>query len=401
MLLLALLAALGGGAGPPGERRTAHDAVRALLDTQAAAVHAGDAERYLSHVDPAAPRYRAAQQRAFRNLGALPLAEWSYEITGLRLDGGRAAAEVRLRHRLRGYDRAPRTSVEKLDLVRRDGRWYVAGERRGSARQLWEQGRVTTVRGSRSLVLSTLADRKVLRGVARAADRAVPAVSAAWPRPWPERLVVLVPASVRGMGELLGASADAYAGIAAVTSSQSAGRRASGGGPGRAAPADRVVVNPEAYGLLSREGRQVVMTHETTHVAARSHTTAATPLWLSEGLADWFGYRGTGRPARQAAPELARAVYAERIPRALPTDEDFGFDNGAAVLARAYEGSWLACRMIAERWGERALMTLYTAVGRHADGGPKTTDRALRAVLGVGTREFTAQWRGYLRSELG
>ena len=32
-------------------------------------------------------------------------------------------------------------------------------------------------------------------------------------------------------------------------------------------------------------------------------------------------------------------------------------------LAQAYEGGWLACRLIAERWGQAALVRFYRAVG--------------------------------------
>lgn len=67
-------------------------------------------------------------------------------------------------------------------------------------------------RGRRSLVLAVGQDAERLRAVAATADRAVPAVSAAWPAPWAGRVVVLVPASLDAMGELLGAPAAGYRG---------------------------------------------------------------------------------------------------------------------------------------------------------------------------------------------
>jgi hypothetical protein len=194
------------------------------------------------------------------------------------------------------------------------------------------------------------------------------------------------------MAGLLGSPASQYRGIAAVTTGEV-------GGP-PTAPADRVIVNPDAYALLGPLGKQVVLTHETTHVATRAHTTPATPLWLSEGYADWIGYLGTGRTPAQAAPELAHAVEEGRVPSALPTDKDFGFSGDATKLAQAYEGGWLACRLIAARWGEARLGEFYRAVGDHKvrEG---SVEGAMKKVLGTTPEKFTAQWRDYLRVELG
>lgn len=169
--------------------------------------------------------------------------------------------------------------------------------------------------------------------------------------------------------------------------------------PRRAQPADRIIVNPDAYGVLGSVGKQVVLTHETTHVATRDHTSAATPLWLSEGYADWIGYLDSGRSPVQAAPELWRAVTEGRTPTTLPKDADFGFSGDATKLAQAYEGGWLACRMIAQRWGTDQLRAFYQAVGGHKQRAGAVED-ALKSVLDTNLDDFTAQWRDYLRAQL-
>jgi hypothetical protein len=216
-------------------------------------------------------------------------------------------------------------------------------------------------------------------------------VSAAWGTDWTRHVVVLVPGSLDGMAGLLGSPAASYRGIAAVTTGEA-------GGSG-SAPADRIIVNPDAYAVLGSVGKQVVLTHETTHVATRAHTTPATPLWLSEGYADWIGYRGTGRTPTQAAPELSRAVQDGDLPTALPTDKDFGFSSEATELARAYEGGWMACRMIQDRWGVDQLGRFYRAVGSHQKRAG-AVEGAMKSVLGVTLEEFTEQWRDYLRAQL-
>ncbi|WP_199923210.1 hypothetical protein [Streptomyces sp. NRRL S-813] len=380
-LLLASLAACGGQTATG----TAREQVQRLLDRRAAAV---------LHHDPAA--FAATGTRApYPDLKAVPFAAWSYRVTALRRTGEGAVADAELRYRVTGYDRAPVTAGRTLTLsTTADGKWYVVSDRpaRKSAQQLWDQGPVSVVRGHSGIVLGVGQSDGTLRGYAGLADRAVPAVSDAWGTDWSRHVVVLVPKSLDGMAALLGSPASNYRGIAAVTTGEA-------GGTGQA-PADRIIVNPDAYGMLGPLGRQVVLTHETTHVATRAHTNPATPLWLSEGYADWVGYRNSGRTPDQAAPELEHAVTDGGVPAALPADRDFGFAGDATRLAQAYEGGWMACRMIADRWGEEKLDDFYRAVGAHQRRAGAVED-ALRTVLGTTLEAFTGQWREYLRTRLG
>ncbi|MEV5638755.1 hypothetical protein AB0L67_01085 [Streptomyces flaveolus] len=380
-LLLVSLVACGGRTAPDPVRTE----VQRVLDRRAAAVLAHDRTAWA----------RTGSGTGFGNLSAVPLAAWSYRVTGLHRTGDTATADVDLSYRVEGYDRGALTTARTVRLSREeDGRWSVDSDRpaKQSGQQPWDQGPVRVVRGEHSLVLGVGQSTGSLRGYAELAERAVPAVSDAWDGDWARRIVVVVPESLEGMAGLLGSPASSYRGIAAVTTGETGGREQ--------APADRIIVNPDAYGLLGSLGKQVVLTHETTHVATRVHTTAATPLWLSEGYADWVGYRADGREPSQAAAELTRAVSEGRVPGGLPTDEDFGFTGEADELARAYEGGWLACRMIADQWGEDRLDAFYRAVGAH-DGRAGAVEDALRDVLGTTQDAFTARWREYLREQLG
>jgi hypothetical protein len=397
-LVLAGLVGCGGGKPAKG----ADTGIGELLARRAAAVLGHDADAFAATADPNGPRFRAAQRRVIGNLADVPLAAWSYRLIRTDAfplppvagDGGaaRTAAEVELRYRLRGYDAQPVVSTSYLTLTRRAGHWYVAADDEGaaagkrSAVQLWDQGKVTVVRGEHSLVLG-LGDAAALRGYAEDADRAVPQVRAAWGSAgWPGNVVVEAPKTLDQLGALLGADPEDYRGIAALTTGE-LGRSAN-------APADRVIVNPAAFPRLSAFGRQVVLTHETTHVATRQATTARTPLWLSEGFADWAAYREAGRTAPEIAPELAADVTAGHLPAALPTDADF--QPTAAGLAQAYEGGWLACRLIADQWSPDTLRALYRAAGRAT-----SPEAALKTTLGLSLPDFTARWRTYVEQELG
>ncbi|AZP17189.1 hypothetical protein EJC51_14330 [Streptomyces aquilus] len=380
-LLLVSLVACG---GKPGTG-TAKADVQELLDRRSVAVLDRDRAAFM----------QTGSLDWFENARGVPFAAWAYRLTGLHQDGTEATADVELKYRIQGYDNAPVTVGRTLTLsLDAGGEWYVDREQpaKKSAQQLWDQGEVDVVRGKHSLVLGVGRSSAALHTYADLADRAVPAVSAQWGTDWARHVVVLVPTSLEGMAGLLGSPASSYRGIAAVTTGET-------GSPARA-PADRIIVNPDAYGVLGSVGKQVVLTHETTHVATRDHTTAATPLWLSEGYADWIGYLGSGRSPVQAAPELWRSVTEGRTPKSLPEDADFGFSGDATKLAEAYESGWLACRMIADRWGTDRLRAFYQAVGAHKRRAGAVED-ALRAVLGTSLDDFTAQWRDYLRTQLG
>ncbi|MFF5140881.1 hypothetical protein ACFY6U_14405 [Streptomyces sp. NPDC013157] len=381
-LLLLPLAGCGGGQSSTG---TAMAEVQQVLDRRSAAVLGHDEQAYAE----------TGTRSSYANLRAVPLAAWSYRLTALHPDGAGATADAQLSYRIQGYDKAPVTTDRALTLSRTaDGQWYVTYDKPAtqSGQQLWDQGEVTAVKSTHTLVLGVGQSRTTLRGYARLADTAVPEVSKAWGTDWTRRVVLLVPGSLSGMAGLLGAPASNYKGIAAVTTGEA-------GGSGQA-PADRVILNPEAYAVLGAVGRQVVLTHETTHVATRAHTTAATPLWLSEGYADWIGYLDTGRTPTEAAPELARAVEAGDAPEDLPADKDFGFTDDPTKLAQAYEGGWLACRMIAAHWGEEKLGAFYRAVGAHKERAGAVED-ALKTELGTTLPDFTARWRDYLKAQLG
>ncbi|MBD3553675.1 hypothetical protein [Streptomyces sp. SP18CM02] len=372
-------------------------ALDATLERRAAAVLAHDRAGYLDALAPEAAKLRAAQRTELDRLADVPLKSWTYDVKDItEQDGQWATAEVELRYRIAGYDTAPVATRRVLELMRDGDRWYITADRPadGASGQLWQQGDVEVVKGDHSIVLGVGRGAEELRQIADTVDLAVPAVSEAWPRPWSGRVVVLVPDSVSSMAKLLGSPETSYRGIAAVTTGEA------GGTGERPAIADRVVVNPQAYATLGSFGQRIVLTHETTHVATRTSTSAATPVWLSEGFADWAAYRGEDRSAEAVAPELAEAVRGGRTPAELPADRDFGFDGEAAELAGAYEGGWLACELIAERWGTEKLIAFYETVGGH-QGREGAVEQAMKAVLATTLEQFTADWRDYLAARLG
>ena len=93
---------------------------------------------------------------------------------------------------------------------------------------------------------------------------------------------------------------------------------------------------------------------------------------------------------------LGRAIAVARrdgVPDRLPGPAEF--DTRADDLQAVYEQAWLACRVIAERVGERGLRTIYRAASRGA-----TVDRAMRTA-GIERRDLVRTWRVRLQDLAG
>jgi hypothetical protein len=382
------------------------DTVGTMLTRRAKALQTGDKAAFLATVDPQATAFRADQAKWFDNLAAVPFSTWTLELGDrglLRLSESRAralgsaafVAPIDVSYQIEGYDHGAQHFDELLTFVPRAGRWYVNSdsdaEPAQTHRELWDVGRVQVVKAQYGLVMG-LGTTKELEAYAREVDKAVPRVDEVWNNDWAGHVLLVVTRTEDEMASLLGGRPSAYRQLAAVT------RGELGAAEGTAA-ADRVLVNPKAYADLSSMGRRVILGHEITHVAARARTQAWTPKWLAEGLADYVGYLKSGLPDDVIAQELTDDVRAGKLPTELPSNSDFGTTN--AGLPQTYEMSWLACKMIVERYGGRdALVGFYRTIG--APGGDASAvDKAFRDVLHTTRAAFTKEWRTYVRHQLG
>jgi hypothetical protein len=400
------------GSGAPGAADRTPDPLQArvqalqlLLDARARAVLDRDRAAWLTTIDPDATVFRRQQSKVFSNLQAVPFAGWSSEFVGtapgpsaerLRELGGQAwVARVQTGYRLRGYDGASSLAEQFLTMVQRHGRWYLASTSDGdTAPQPWDLGRVRVVTGSRVLVLGT-ASTATLEEFAAAGDQAVDRITDVWGRRWSRHAVLIVPRTQKEMGKLLQRPQEGLSQIAAVTTGELAH------GDHGVARSDRVVINPDAFHRLGSSGRRVVLAHEMTHVAVRSSTTAPVPIWLSEGFADYVGYQDVGLSRRTIAADVLALVRRGDGPRDLPNVDDF--DPTKTTIAPAYSGAWLACRLIADRYGQSALVRLYreiadTPVGTGGPDPDAATQAAFERVLGTSVAAFTAAWRGEMRA---
>src|SRR5262249_30179065 len=117
--------------------------------------------------------------------------------------------------------------------------------------------------------------------------------------------------------------------------------------------------------------------------------TSGMPAWLLEGFADYVALRDTGIPVATSGQQILARVRQQGTPRTLPTAADFAAEGGS--LGATYESAWLACRLVAVRYGEDRLVALY----RRAERDPATR-AAFQDVLGTSQQAFTRSWRSYL-----
>jgi hypothetical protein len=297
---------------------------------------------------------------------------------------------------LAGYDRAPRSFEAAYTLVKRPGGWRIADDTDGAtAMQIWDLPRMRVLRGRSSIVIGNAPDAR-MRDYSATADSAVRRVTGVWGKDWNSHVVIVTPSTKGEFAKLLVRTADAGLDqVAAITQGTiDQGQRAQG---------DRVVINPKAFTALQPIGRRVVITHELTHVAARSSTTGQVPIWLSEGMADYVGYSGLDLPRARVAADLLALVRQGNGPRSLPTTADF--DPEKTTIAPFYSASWLAVSRLVDLYGQARVVAFYRSIA----GGPAMSQageldpdaiaaKAFPKSFGVTEAAFVTGWKSYLNT---
>ena len=375
----------------------------AVLQKMTDAVENDNRTEFLDTIDPKAAEFRASARTIFANLSTLPIGTFQLRYvsddTGAltpdrrsELGGSQAwLAQVEVSWQLAGFDAKPARETLPVTFVTRDGATYAASfsERfvAGQRRPIWALGPIDVAKGDHSLVIS-LGSEADAKSYVSVADKAVESVTKVWGKGWRQKVIVYLPAKQAQMESVLGAQPNTYTQIAAVTMAEL-------DTPEAGAPV-RIVANPKLFEELGKQGRRIVLTHETTHVASTA-TASPVPLWLAEGFADYVAFTAVPVQDESAAKELFKAIRAGKVPATLPAPEAFA--ASATELPQAYESAWLACRLISEREGQSKLVKFYRAV--HASKTTSGLADAFKSVLGMTEAEFVAEWQQYLKRLAG
>lgn len=348
----------------------------------------------MATVDPRAPAgFRELQQHQVRGLFSLPVTRFALEVRtrdtgdlGAGLEARHGAAvflpETRMRYRLEGFD--DRDVVESLMLtfVQRGGRWYVAADDDvedlaiDTARNLWDLGPIITVSTEHFLVIHHPEQAERAQVIGRLAEQAMATFQSRWPRPWSERVPIILPSSVQELATLLHATLDVEKFVAFVSYGSVWDDDYEVSAP-RLFIQDR---NLSGYG----EARQIeILVHELAHVAGAPLAGPYIPSWVHEGVADWIA---TGKSTRERRPR--------RSDGRLPRDYELSTGSGAEILV-AYEESRSAMSFLARRNGIDAPIAVFERLG--ADKlGPGSIDHhvneALRPVVGLDLTTLERDW---------
>lgn len=292
-------------------------------------------------------------------------------------------ATIGVQYRLRDWDEEPTQVETTFTFAPGTGTQLIAGIGSADGRTpLWLSGPVKPVVSGRTLVLSrgTSGPRE-----SRLARTAIADVGRVIPS-WKGRLVIEAAASEEEFDRVLGTSRAQYANIAAVTAS------VDGSTTGNAPL--HVFLNPALFDELGPRAAQIVISHETTHVATKAPYTENMPTWLVEGFADYVALAHAGVGVQKAAAQVLKRIREEGLPDALPSNDDLA--PTAPGLGAAYEEAWLVNRFIACAYGEARLIAFYNAIDRGAN-----TDAAFDSVLKTTQARFVKAWRQDLKALAG
>lgn len=389
-----------GVSGAGGDRGGASDAstgsaarVGEALAERADAYARGDRDAWLRAVaqdgDRSTAREDGAAYDVMRAIGVTSLAY----VDPRPVEG---AVACDLRYVVAGLDTAPAAAVTHWRLG-------AAPPRRSDAPALpWEEPGARGRRGRNAVAVAV--GEEPTADLLRHAEAAVTAVRAVCGTDAPGAVVVM-PATIETFGRW--GAVDEVTDTPAVT----VGPLLEGRSPG----CDRIIVQPQLWSDLDPAGRQVVLTHEATHLFLRRAVAARRPVWLDEGFCEYVAWRGVELPEPAAVPSLVRLVGRQGVPEHLPDSSTWPArapDTGTggstsvtgtggptsatgmqrAVRATTYAAGLLACRVIAERAGADALVRFVLSVDAVESTGPGFAG-PLRRLTGWDLAGLEQAWR--------
>lgn len=398
-LTLAPLRATPARESPAADTPSWAPGVQALLDQRAAAVRAGNRQAFLDTLDPqATDAFRGEQATLFDGLHSLPLASYRLElrtqdVTDLSraVAGTRGADELRLpaveEHlRIRGVDATDAIGDQWLTFVRRGSHWYVNADDDVADlglvthTDLWAFGPVTLTQGEHLAVVSAPGQVERAQSLLDMAGEAYARLlkSTSWAPP--PKILLVLPASVDQLQEMLQTNFDLTNFVAFATSDVD--RSKAVGGWQWTAP--RVYAQETNLSRHSRDFQVETLHHEFVHVVSFTHAGPFIPNWLHEGQAEW---QALGHPSSE---------HVAGSDGKLPLDYQF-VTGGSDAILRAYKESTSAVAFLAQRRGDDAPARLFDEVGsqRIVPGTWRYhVDQALRDVYGKGYDAFEHDWNG-------
>ena len=374
-------------------------ALTGVLEQRAAAVRKHDEAAFLAGVDPADQRFVDRQRVEFQNLVALGPSTFTltlsrahdYEVKNddliRRYPAGLRQLGVTVKFAIPGVDPVPDAEpwIPTYALV--GGKWLLVAEEGAGAGdrfpfgvggQPWEARPVVVVKTEHVVAVISKEDQEIATHLLKLAEHGMVAATKIRPDGWPGKVLLTAVSDQKIFESYFAGSKDKLAQVEAVTVPRY-GEVGEWDNDARFT-LSRVVFNPATLGRGDDE-LQHTLTHEFTHVAFGPETTGATPVWLIEGMAEYVAFADDG-----VADSFANRAASRVAGSDLPADRSFynSADN--------YLLGWLACKLIAQKYGQPKLIALYDWFKDHDE-----VDAGFRAVLGIGQADFLSTWRTYLQ----
>ncbi|MCE5291676.1 MAG: basic secretory family protein [Nocardiaceae bacterium] len=356
LLVMLLVAAC---SAPSASRPHPATSPQLLVDRLAAAEKAADADSVRGYLDPeASTAFIDGEVARTQNLAGVPLESWHYRFdTGPDAPGSVAAV---LEYKIRGGDRLPTRRPLVMTLTRHGDLWFVKGfaDAPGSRtyRGPWDFGPLTAARTDTTVVLAHPAGNAFRDQVAQLLPAAVADVGRAVSGDWQGNVVVWLTSTDAEYSALGGSPATA----AATVADDMSGGHVTG---------QRILFSPGAATRLDHDEIDVVLRHELVHVATRAHTRPDTPVWVTEGFADFVAYRDRGPIEEQRGD--------------LPVDAAFS----GPQANRAYTSARTVFSYVDDRCGTRAAARFYDLLA-----GGTALEAASQEICGLDAAEFRQSW---------
>lgn len=386
MLLLILCG--GCGAQPAAQSHDVRASIRELLTRYSEALRSGDAAALHAVLAPDRSKFIEAQRRLQENLSELKTDTFEY----------RPAAEIpadpiaphqqwrldaALFYTISGVDKVAVRRPVTVGMVHGNDGWRLFDA--SAITVPWQYGPVVETRkkaGDRDVLVLGHPGSAVAPRLVQEIDGAMRSLSEFWGAQSRTGMLFVAAETDAEFAALVGGEHTEGIAAAAVADRVDSG----------VAVGQRVIFAPGSAALPADQFR-VVLRHELFHAAARTVTGDRAPLWLVEGVADYNGRRGSDTPFRNAAPTLASALAAGRVPDHLPTDDEI--ENPGPRRTQAYEEAWSVAQYVAEAYGEPQLVQLYRYGAQFA---PDPQGAAIQRALGIDEATLVRQWQSWLGS---
>ncbi|MFD0583565.1 hypothetical protein [Dactylosporangium darangshiense] len=416
LLVVSMLLALAGVAGTAWVLRSGGDsptavtwvdvrpevglkAIDEVLARHADAVKRKSVDAWMADVDQVDPGFVKRQRQEFENLTKVPFAELQFERTNISapkmaaflpsqlFDRYHAAVRViavTVRHRVEGVDTKVVATPWLAVFGYVGGRWVIAGDGAGkdmptgAEGQPWDaDGAITVVRDDRVVAVLSAEDADGGQKLLQLAEAGLRQVAEVRPTGWDGKVLLTAVNDKQIFDTYFAESPDRVAEVAAIAVPYYGAVAEWSARPSYATT--RVVFNPTELSAPTAE-LQHDLTHEFTHAAMGPVTGPYTPRWVVEGFAEYVAYKD----GKYNAAGIRAALGGMTI-GTFPDDKQFYEEP------RNYISGWLACRMIAETYGQDKLIAFYEAFMRMSE-----VESVSREVLGVGQTQLEQQWRDFV-----